>query len=543
MGKPAKIGIGIVIVVVLIFSGLSLFLKIFLSGDRLKAIILPKAESATGRKVELEDINVSLFRGVVAKGLSLKEKDGKGDFVKVKEFILSYQLLPLLKKQLVISKIEVVSPSISVRRYKEDRFNFSDLTEKKPSPPEKGQESEQRGLPLSLVADKLLIRDAGFSFVDEGKELPDISAHLDMEFKGGIGKEGVPRLEKGRVSLKEVKVRIKDTEVRTAGDIDIDPQVVLAKLQTSIGKEALEVNATIKDYLSAPDVRSDFHARSLDLEKWMGLGGGKKAPERVVQKREKQTPKASGASAEKLRASGRITVDEAKYQNYRIKNFRLNYLYDKGALRLEPFELSFSGGDAFTMEGVLNGAFRMMVDEVSTIQKTLNGKAVIKLGKGKIKESRIFNAIALLTGISALKNPEISEGLFNFDVKDERVSLDGLIQSGLFKLSPKGTVDFEKRIDLIPGLKISPDLTGGLAKNLASLKFMEDEQGWRLIPLKIKGTTEKPNVTVDEETLRKQLGSGLIKEVDKLIKGSTPGEGKPSQKQSPRDLLKDLFGK
>ena len=543
MRKPVKIGIGIIIFFALIFIGLSLFIRILLSSDRLKAVILPKAESATGRKVDLEDINVSLFRGVVAKGLSLKEKDGKGDFVKVKEFILSYQLLPLLKKQLVISKIEVVSPSISVIKYKGGQYNFSDLTEKKPSPPQKPQESEQQGLPVSLIADKLLIRDARFSFVDEGKELPDISAHLDMELKGGVGKEGVPRLEKGGISLKEVKVRIKDIEVKTAGDIDIDPQVVQAKLQTSIGKENFEIAATIRDYLSAPDVRCDLHARSLDLEKLIGFGGGKRTPEGAPQKGEKQATKAPGGPPQKLKASGRIAVDEAKYQDYRIKNFRLSYHYDQGTLKLEPLELSFSGGDAFTMEGTLNGAFRLVVDEVSTLQKTLNGKAVVKLGKGKIKESKIFDAIALLTGVSALKNPEISEGLLNFDVRDERVSLDGLIQSSLFKLSPKGTVDFEKRMDLIPGLRISPDLTGGLVKNLASFKFMEDEQGWRRIPLRIKGTTEKPNVTVDEEALRKELGSGLIKEVDKLIKGRMPEAGKPSQKQSPRDLLKDLFGK
>ena len=238
-------------------------------------MILPRAETMTGRKVSLDEINVSLFRGVVAKGLSLKEKDGQGDFVKVKEFILSYQLLPLLKKQLVISKIEVVSPSVSVRKYKEGRYNFSDLTGKKSSPPQKRQESEPQGLPVSLIADKLLIRNARFSFVDEGKELPDISADLDMEFKGGIGKEGVPRLEKGRISLKEVKIRIKDIEVKTTGDIEIDPKVVQAKLQTFIGKENIEITATLKDYLSAPDVRGDLHARSLDLEKWIGLGGGR----------------------------------------------------------------------------------------------------------------------------------------------------------------------------------------------------------------------------------------------------------------------------
>ncbi len=73
---------------------------------------------------------------------------------------------------------------------------------------------------------------------------------------------------------------------------------------------------------------------------------------------------------------------------------------------------------------------------------------------------------------------------------------------------------------------------------------MEDEQGWKTIPIKIKGTTEKPNVTLDEEALKKQLGSGLKREFEKLLQGRTPEEeGKPSKKVTPKDLLKGLFGK
>jgi hypothetical protein len=52
-------------------------------------------------------------------------------FLKVGRFVLSYRLLPLLKKQLVISKIEIVSPSISIKKEKEGKYNFSDITEKR----------------------------------------------------------------------------------------------------------------------------------------------------------------------------------------------------------------------------------------------------------------------------------------------------------------------------------------------------------------------------------------------------------------------------
>jgi uncharacterized protein involved in outer membrane biogenesis len=558
MKKPVKWAIFIIGFLVLLLIGFSIFIKTFLSGDRLKAIILPRAESMTGRKVSLDEINISLFKGIVAKGLSVKEKDGQGDFLKISEFILSYRFLPLLKRELVISKMEITSPFISVKKHKEGRYNFSDLLEKHPPASPKPHEPARQGLPVSLITDKLLIRNAQFTFVDEEKALPNISGNLDMEFRGGIGKEGVPHLEKGLISLKEIKIQMKDIEVKTTGKVEIDPKVVQANLQALIGKENIEITATVKDYLSAPDVIGNIHARSLDLERLIAMGGEKKTSEERPPQKEQRTGKAgesfpqkeqkagkvAESSIQKIKAKGRITVDEAKYQDYKIKDLRLDYSYVRGMLKLEPLGLKFSGGDAFTMEGTLNGNLQLTVDEVSTIQKSLRGKAVVKLGKGQIKESKIFDAIALLIGVPELKKPEIEEGLLNFDIKDEKVNLDGLIQSSLFKLTPKGTVDFEKRLDILPGLKISPNLTGRLSKSLTAIKFMEDEQGWKTIPIKIKGTTEKPNVTLDEEALKKQLGSGLKRGFEKLIQGRTPEEeGKPSKKGTPKDLLKELFGK
>jgi len=44
-------------------------------------------------------------------------------------------------------------------------------------------------------------------------------------------------------------------------------------------------------------------------------------------------------------------------------------------------------------------------------------------------------------------------------VKDERIFLDGWISSSLFKISPKGVIDFEKRLDMPTELKLAPSLT------------------------------------------------------------------------------------
>jgi uncharacterized protein involved in outer membrane biogenesis len=543
MKKLLKITMVIVGVLVLLLVGLTLFVKSYLSSDRLKPIILPKVEAATGRKVQIDEINVSLFKGIVAKGLSVKERDGQKDFLKIGRFVLSYRLLPLLKKQLVISKIEIVSPSISIRKDREGKYNFSDIMEKRSREPQKPSGPERQALPVSVVADRLFIRNASIKFVDEGKALPDASITLDAEFKGSLEKDGTPRMEFGRISLKEIKAKLKDREVKVSGKIDMDAKTVRANLQTLIGKDNIELNAMVKDYRSAPDIVANLHAKTLDLQQLMGLSGEKETQEGKPQKKEKRVEPSEGGMMQKLKASGQIAVDKATYQDYTIKDLRIQYKLAKGVLTVEPLGLQFSGEGSFTAEGALNGNLQCVMDEASTIQKTLKGAAVAKLGKGAIKESQIFDAIALLTGIPSLKNPGFDEGLFNFDVKDEKVFLDGWIRSPLFKVSPKGMVDFDKRLDIPTELKLSPSLTGNLKGKLAAIKFLDDEQGWKVIPLRIKGTTDKPSVNLDEEALSKQLGRGLQKEIEKRFFEQKPKEeGKPSEKKKSKGVLKDLFG-
>jgi hypothetical protein len=280
----------------------------------------------------------------------------------------------------------------------------------------------------------------------------------------------------------------------------------------------------------------------------MGLSGEKKGKgeEGATLKSRKEETKAEpsqGGMMGKVKASGQITVDKGTYQDYTIKDLRIPYQYAKGILRIDPLGLQFSGEGSFTATGSLNGKLQCAGEEASAIRKTLKGTAVAKLGKGAIKRSQIFDAIAVLTGIPSLRDPGFDQGLFNFDVKDERIFLDGWISSSLFKISPKGMVDFEKRLDLPTELRLAPSLTGNLKGKLAAVKLLDDEQGWKVIPLKIKGTTDQPSVTLDEEGLSKQLGGSLKREIERrLLDPKSDKSQKPAEKKKSKDVLKELFG-
>ena len=143
MGKLVKgIGIAFLLLVGLI-AGLAVFVNYYLTDEKVKELVIPQAEAALGRDVSIGDISIGLFSGITIKDFLIKETDGSTDFVNTRAFVLSYDLLPLLQKKLVISEIRLDEPTVRVSRDKKGQFNYASLailsagTEKKKSAPPK----------------------------------------------------------------------------------------------------------------------------------------------------------------------------------------------------------------------------------------------------------------------------------------------------------------------------------------------------------------------------------------------------------------------
>jgi hypothetical protein len=322
MRRKLLIGAGVLLALVAVaVIALSVVVKTYLKSDKLKAIIIPKAEEFTGRTVELDRIDVSLFKGVVLKGLTVKE--GQGDFVSVQEFVLAYDLLPLLRKQLVIRKIVLVSPQVRIMRLSEDRYNFSDILERASGGegPAKEAKPEDGGLPVSIVAQRVVVEDARVEFADAMKEIPDFTARGDANLDISMEK-GRPRAE-GRVELKELSAELRGVRTEARGRLDITRDSLKADLATSVDGEEISLEATARDYATAPDVKFALKAGALDLEKLMALAGaaGKGGPG-------KEGPKAGAGEGAKgspldIRAAGTVDIKSAKYKELTVSDIHL----------------------------------------------------------------------------------------------------------------------------------------------------------------------------------------------------------------------------
>ena len=156
---------------VVALAGLIVFLKIYLTPERVKAFIIPVAEDALQREVELGELNVSIFKGIQIKDFAIKEEDKKTDFVSTKEFVLTYQLWPLISGNVIIDELKMISPSVRVTRNKNGVFNYESLGKKTTVEKIDEEEKEEaKELPISLRISKLIFKDARLTVKDAKKK-------------------------------------------------------------------------------------------------------------------------------------------------------------------------------------------------------------------------------------------------------------------------------------------------------------------------------------------------------------------------------------
>ncbi len=191
MGKLGKVLGIIVLLVVVSFAGLIAFVHYYLTEERVKALIIPQAEAALGREVAIGDIKIGLLSGITIKDFLIKEADKNNNFVSTKAFVLSYELLPLLQKKLIISEIRFDEPAVQILRDKNGQFNFSTLAFLSEDTAQKKQEkpgSASAALPLALTINQIRFNKARIKIHDQMGEIPAVDATTSARLSVSLGR-------------------------------------------------------------------------------------------------------------------------------------------------------------------------------------------------------------------------------------------------------------------------------------------------------------------------------------------------------------------
>ena len=191
MGKLGKVFGIIVLLIVVAIAGLVAFVHYYLTEERVKALVIPQAEAALGREVGIGDIKIGLLSGITIGDFLIKEADGKTNFVSTKAFVLSYELLPLLQKKLVISEIRFDEPAVQIIRNKNGQFNFSSLTILSDEPKQKKTEKPKpaaAALPLALTINQIKLNNAQIKIRDQLNEIPAVDASSSAKLNVALGR-------------------------------------------------------------------------------------------------------------------------------------------------------------------------------------------------------------------------------------------------------------------------------------------------------------------------------------------------------------------
>lgn len=184
-----------VAVLVALVIALIVLANVLITPERVKETLLPLAEENLQRKIEMGEIEASLFSGIEIHGLTVYEQDGSEVFISTDLVRLKYQLLPLLAMKVVVDEVRLEKPMIRVVRFKDELFNFSDLvtsseneTDHAGGAVNQSSSKTQGRAPISLLISNILLQDGQLTFLDHvlNDKAPyryEISS-LQMEAKG-----------------------------------------------------------------------------------------------------------------------------------------------------------------------------------------------------------------------------------------------------------------------------------------------------------------------------------------------------------------------
>ena len=153
---------------------LSIVVTFLIPWDKVKDAIVAKSSEILKREVKIEKIKFSLFKGIEFKNFYIGNKEGfsKAAFISADSVVAQYKFWAIFKKQIILTKIELVNPHILVEKDKNGDFNFSDLipvtSKTLPSKPEKLEKKEIK-LPVELSISKFAITNGEVVYNDFSK--------------------------------------------------------------------------------------------------------------------------------------------------------------------------------------------------------------------------------------------------------------------------------------------------------------------------------------------------------------------------------------
>ncbi|MFC1837295.1 AsmA family protein [Thermodesulfobacteriota bacterium] len=588
MGKTVKILGALVLFVIIVSAGLVAFVHYYLTEERVKALVIPQAESALGRDVAIGDIKIGLLTGITIKNFLIKEADRQSDFVSTKAFVLNYDLMPLLQKKLVISEIRFDEPTVQIIRDKRGQFNFSSLavlTDGGQKKVAKEKSTARAALPLALTFDQINLNRAHIIIRDQLQELPDVDATTSAKLNVALGRTLKDLQYDGNFTVKAA-VKHGAAKVNISGKGNMNQKDLDVVLDQDLDGEKIHIEAEVKNYLQAPIATLTVNSKSLNIDKLLAMVAG--MPQTTSGKsgaplpdRETSSKVIADSLPPGLVADGTVNVDKALYKGISTSDFALLFNINKGVLTVQELSAKaysgkvdsnmtvdlnkpgmaydgsvnlqsvqaadFSSALVQKAAGMLTGSLQSAISfsgagtTWSEIINVLNADGSFTLLDGGIKGTPVSSSISTLLGLQELNNISYKNitGTFKI-VEGGKVRVKSSMQGENLDAVADGIIGLDGTLDLPLTLHLSPPLADKLKSRASFAKYLTDEQGGSTLHLKLKGSLSSPRPTLDMSSAKSQIQKSIQNKLFQKLEGS---DQETETKESPENLIKGLFGR
>jgi AsmA protein len=595
MGKLGKILVTLVGLVCVVLIGLAIFVHFYLTEDRIKALIIPPAEEALGRKVHIGSIDVGLFTGITVSDVSVKEADGKTDFLSTGEFVLRYNLWPLLQGKVVVSKVRLGEPRVCILRDKQGRFNFESLAflaegEEKNAEPEPGTEAGA-ALPLALTVEQVKIDRAQVVVRDATGEIPDTDVRADLVVALDVGRDLASLSYKGNLSFVADLV-YGEVKPNISGKSDFDQDRLEYAVDVILDDQKARLSGEAKNYAKVPDIRLDITSEVMDIDRLLALMAGLPAASEAGKERE--VTEVSGQSPGSalppgLRASGEVRVGRTLYKGLEVKDFLLQYNLEKGALTMKDLSAGVAEGQVSSRmkvdlnkpgliyggeldvksvkaQGLLPALANVSGDMVSGVMEShftfsgagiewpvlrdaLSVEGAYALRDGELRDIPVTVAIAKLLGLEELKRLSFESLDGTLHVIKGKAAIKSRMSGKDVGARAEGTIGLDGSLDMPVTLLLSPALSKKLQKRALVAKYLTSEEGQTELRLKLAGSLMRPYPALDtagvSEQVKETIRKKAVEKLDEVLTGKKKKvgeEGADAGKDAGKEIIRGILG-
>jgi len=546
-----KIVIGLLIVVVLVV-GVILALPFLIDLNKYQDQYKPLIEDALNRKVQLQDIRLTIWPGfgVRVAGFTVLDDPafGSSPFASLTSLDVGVKLMPLLSGKVEVEEITLRDPVITVIKNKNGVLNVSTIGRtgvELPKTPSRAPIPSTEG-PLKILAllavDRISIISGKLTYRDLTAAKPTEYILQDMELLLQAVRLGQsPRLHvEMLVQPFNLPVRLYGTfgPLKQTADIDaINLQLALGKTNLTITGNTVGRNASLN--ISAPVINTANLPVVLPLQnpvdvKDLQIAAQVQGQDVLLQSFSFQLFDGHVTSEGRIKSGSETPPFTGKMT---IQGMQLGPAINA----LATTQVSISGTAGADLD--LQGRGWSMPD----LTKSLEGTGHVAVKDGKIEGVNLLQeAISLLKGVGIpldnVKATAFSTIETDLAIKQGTLHFQRLLMdSHDFQATGGGTIGFDQTLNLTVNLNLSQDLSRTIMRSSPAAKLAMKE-GRLSLPLVITGTAYAPSYGLDMKGLTGKVQEQVQKKVEEAVGGLLKGTTKPEDlKQQGRDLLKGLL--